>query len=503
MATISFKHGAVQFLNDTNSVLASGTVEFFEPDGAFTTNKDTYTTKALSVANSNPMTLAASGRLANDVFLDGDYDYRIKDSAGVIITSPQNINPVSGAASFSISADAPLSATHAGGLVEASGTTTLTLDTAATLTEGWWTRVSNVGSGTVTFARNDATNTIDGVAGNITLSAGGGITIAVNNGETGFITFKTSELSGLLTTAGDMLYASAANTPTRLAVGNSGQIPSVNAAEDAISYWTPRNYIAGLEITSNGAAPTTDIDIAAGDCADSTNANVFKIVAVTREMDVAYGTGNGGLSSSLTVSANTTYYIHAIRAGTTEDVGFDTSATAANLITDHTVTEYRQIGTFSTNAGDTDIDVNTIRTLGSSVRVAAIANTKMNRVTALGNNQMATNKYGGVTTTATAYTKLIEIQIPSKGDLRISFRLKGDGSATQVYARIYKNGAALGTQRNNNSASFVTYSQDFTGFAIGDLVQLYAYTTNGATPATVDRFELLTNEISLEYIFRI
>jgi len=49
-----------------------------------------------------------------------------------------------------------------------------------------------------------------------------------------------------------------------------------------------------------------------------------------------------------------------------------------------------------------------------------------------------------------------------------------------AYACIYKNGAAIGTARSQTSATYTTYSEDFTGFASGDLIQIYAKTDHNA-----------------------
>ncbi len=55
---------------------------------------------------------------------------------------------------------------------------------------------------------------------------------------------------------------------------------------------------------------------------------------------------------------------------------------------------------------------------------------------------------------------------------RIRFDARSsEGSEIQV--RIYKNGAAIGTAWWNYSSIYVTYSEDFAGFAVNDLIQVY------------------------------
>jgi hypothetical protein len=111
----------------------------------------------------------------------------------------------------------------------------------------------------------------------------------------------------------------------------------------------PQGALWGMTLSNNGADATNDIDVAAGSCA-STHATPSSVVllnpgAMTKRLDASWaaGTNQGGLSSSLTI-ANTTYHVFAIRVGGVDDIGFDTSPVAANLIADHSATHYRRIG---------------------------------------------------------------------------------------------------------------------------------------------------------------
>lgn len=112
----------------------------------------------------------------------------------------------------------------------------------------------------------------------------------------------------------------------------------------------PRGHIDGL-IMSNGTDTAHDIDIAAGTARDANNDTDLTLTAgVTRQLDVAFGTGNGGLSSSLSPANNTTYHVFICKdSGGTVTVGFDTSLTAANLVTDHSITNPRIIGSLVTD----------------------------------------------------------------------------------------------------------------------------------------------------------
>ena len=59
MGTLNFEGGKVFITDDSGSPLALGKLHFYTIDT--TTNKDTYTTSALSVANANPVILDAAG----------------------------------------------------------------------------------------------------------------------------------------------------------------------------------------------------------------------------------------------------------------------------------------------------------------------------------------------------------------------------------------------------------------------------------------------------------
>jgi hypothetical protein len=122
---------------------------------------------------------------------------------------------------------------------------------------------------------------------------------------------------------------------------------SIKAYVDALPF--PKSHIAGL-ILSRGTA--TRIDVSAGECRGSDDDENIVLAAFTKLTSATWtsGTGNGGLSSSLTAVANDTWYhVHAIMVSGSADVGIDTSVTAANLVADHSATAYRRIGSFLTN----------------------------------------------------------------------------------------------------------------------------------------------------------
>jgi hypothetical protein len=112
----------------------------------------------------------------------------------------------------------------------------------------------------------------------------------------------------------------------------------------------------GLLLSNNTSDASHDIDIAAGICRDSTNASFIVLAsALTKQIDAEWAEGDdaGGFPSGLSLAANTFYRVFAIYNPTTDttDAGFDTSASAANLLADASgYTKYRQIGWVLTDA---------------------------------------------------------------------------------------------------------------------------------------------------------
>ncbi len=98
-------------------------------------------------------------------------------------------------------------------------------------------------------------------------------------------------------------------------------------------------------------------------------------------------------------------------------------------------------------------------------------------------------------TVSSAYTLMKEIVVVHSGIYRIYFELRASGiSPPVVYARIYRNGSAVGTERATTSATFVAFTEDIAGWAVGDRAQLYARATNVDYPAEIQRFRLFTNK---------
>ena len=111
-------------------------------------------------------------------------------------------------------------------------------------------------------------------------------------------------------------------------------------------------YRSGLTI-DNGTDASHDIDINVGSIMDSTNAERMALSSLmTKRIDAVWsaGTGNGGRASAVSLSNNTWYRVFLIENSSgTVDAGFDTSSTAANLLTDSSYSFFRRIGYVLTN----------------------------------------------------------------------------------------------------------------------------------------------------------
>ena len=133
-----------------------------------------------------------------------------------------------------------------------------------------------------------------------------------------------------------------------------------------------RGHISGI-VPAIDSDTDHDINFPIGEAADSTNVQMIHVdTALVKRIDAnwAAGTGNGGFPSGLTLSADTWYHLFVIvQTDGTVDAGFDTSLTAANLLTDaSTYTLYRRVGSVRTD-GSSNITAFTAREVrGGSVR---------------------------------------------------------------------------------------------------------------------------------------
>ena len=140
-------------------------------------------------------------------------------------------------------------------------------------------------------------------------------------------------------------------------VGETGWGALVSANFDVIdsnlTNGLPRAYRAGCATTLNGGTPSTTISIAVGDLQDAGNAGAIRLAsALTKNINAvwAVGSGNGGLASTLVLTASTFYHLFVIKRTDTGvvDAYFDTSISAANIPSPYTL--YRRVATVRTDA---------------------------------------------------------------------------------------------------------------------------------------------------------
>ena len=128
-------------------------------------------------------------------------------------------------------------------------------------------------------------------------------------------------------------------------------------SHDVTLYGIPRGYIDGLVTSRNSGTPTTKLDIAAGECLDSTNAVRIRLSsALTKRTGGAWAAGNdaNGMGNALTIANSTWYYVFAVIVNGVHDVYFDTSVSAANKPSG--TSYYRLIGFFRTNGSAEILD---------------------------------------------------------------------------------------------------------------------------------------------------
>lgn len=120
-------------------------------------------------------------------------------------------------------------------------------------------------------------------------------------------------------------------------------------------YRLGRGHIDGFVLSNNATDAVNDIDIAPGEArSDLNDANLFLSTAVGKQIDATWAPGGtpgaaiGGMSSSLFSAGHpnddTTYHVIAGLVSGNAEIGFDTSITGANLVTDHSFSNTRRLG---------------------------------------------------------------------------------------------------------------------------------------------------------------
>lgn len=95
------------------------------------------------------------------------------------------------------------------------------------------------------------------------------------------------------------------------------------------------------------------------------------------------------------------------------------------------------------------------------------------------------------TTQAIVYTKVKEVKLVKDiANAKVTFNLKTNNALGTAYAKIYKNGVAIGTERSTTSTAYVAFSEEFSGWVKDDLIQIYAYISNASYIAYVEEMRI-------------
>ena len=374
-----------QFITfDMTSTYASAKIYHYA--AGTTTLQNCWSDRAKTTTVAQPLVADSNG--VATAFCDGIYKFRVDSSADVTLYTWDNVNvvdlPLTGEGANLASAAAVTFGTD-GDYFHITGTTTITsfsgtqpsviliFDGALTLTHSANIVLRNAVN-RVTVA-NDVfgfVNEGSGVWREIFRTGGGGTGILTTKGDV--LSYSTEEVrvgvgsngkfltadstatpgvdwgAGPLTTKGDLLTATAADTPVRQAVGSNGQaVVADSNLTNGLGYDVPaiRSYLAGLTLSTAGSSAT--MSIAAGIATDGTAVKMMTLAAFTKTTSAwALGTGNGCLDTG--AIANTTWYhfwlIYRVDTQVV-DVLCSTSSTAPTMPTSYTLK--RRIGSGKTD----------------------------------------------------------------------------------------------------------------------------------------------------------
>lgn len=244
----------------------------------------------------------------------------------------------------------------------------------------------------------------------------------------------------------------------------TGVLPRAN-------YIPSRYSLEGMRIR-NSVTHDYETEVGPGECADVTGVTRITLSsAMIKDIqDVwAAGTTNGGRASAVSLTDATWYRVYVISDGTNVDAGYDTSVTAANLLSDSGYSYYRYLGsvyyvngttyiryayntddlfvweTVQQDANATALPLNTTVDITLSVPSSPLVEARVSVVVSNGSNNWATQIWDDMGTTFVAGNGLF--CQGSAGDIaamQITAMCNWVGGLNQLHVRQYT-GANAGT----------------------------------------------------------
>lgn len=121
-----------------------------------------------------------------------------------------------------------------------------------------------------------------------------------------------------------------------------------------------------------------------------------------------------------------------------------------------------------------------IKESGQNTNTGWVAVSSLTAYSVIASENLKTSADTAGSSSSTTYEKKKEITVNYSGTITVKFDIQADGGAAS-YGRVYINGTAVGTeQTTSSSASYTTFSEDFT-VSNGDKIQLYVHCTGGYT----------------------
>lgn len=300
-----------KWFDDNGDPAASWEINAYE--AGTSTRKTTYTSSGGAVENTNPVILSANGEA--DVFLDGTYKIVLTDADEVVKWTLDNLQGVAiGTITHSVVATLAVIGTGAIDGEERIVAATGNHHTWDDDNSKW--RISSGNRYTTAALPAAATFTI----------------------ETGTTVWDTTTDSLKVWNGTSWRNQTATSAEAETGTDTLKWVTPAGTKASVEEHAPIDNYITGL-ILSNDTDADHDINITAGLCKDSTNAEVIELAAeITKRIDAAWSVGDdaGGLDTG-SVAADTIYSMWVIKRSDTGvvDVLFSLSKTAPTMPTDY------------------------------------------------------------------------------------------------------------------------------------------------------------------------